>query len=124
MRPALFLLKKATALFLFCLLAMSSLFAQPRIAPFAYPSSTPINYIRSWDVVAPESNPNNLMLSTPLDKAVMTTQYLDGLGRPIQTVVKGITPLGKDLVTPVVYDAYGREDVRYLPFASVLLPGA
>lgn len=123
MQPYLFIFKSETFFFVFSLLAKSSLFAQPRVAPFAYLTSTPVNYVRSWNVVAPESNPNNLTLSTPLDKAMMTTQYLDGLGRPIQTVVKGITPLGKDLVTPVVYDAYGREEVKYLPFAATQLSG-
>ncbi|NTS39868.1 hypothetical protein HRG84_03045 [Flavisolibacter sp. BT320] len=99
-------------------MAKSSLFAQPRVAPFAYPTTAPVNYVRSWEAVAPETNPNNLTVTTTLDKAVMTSQYVDGLGRPIQTVVKGITPLGKDLVTPVVYDAFGREEVKYLPFAA------
>ncbi|RYY42446.1 MAG: hypothetical protein EOO06_21180, partial [Chitinophagaceae bacterium] len=124
MQPALFLPKRSTFFLVFSLLAKSSLFAQPRVAPFAYPATTPVNYVRSWDVLVPESNPNNIVATTTLDKAVMTTQYIDGLGRPIQTVIKGITPLGKDLVTPVVYDAFGREEVRYLPFASTQLPGA
>ncbi len=46
------------------------------------------------------------------------TQYFDGLGRPIQTVAKGISATGKDLVTPVVYDAFGREQYKYLPYAQ------
>ncbi|WP_315824833.1 DUF6443 domain-containing protein [Paraflavitalea speifideaquila] len=47
---------------------------------------------------------------------------MDGLGRPIQTVVKqgslatGSSPM--DLVMPVVYDAMGREQYQYLPFAA------
>lgn len=34
----------------------------------------------------------------------------------MQTVSKGITPGTKDLVAPVVYDAYGREQFKYLPY--------
>jgi RHS repeat-associated protein len=47
-------------------------------------------------------------------------QYFDGLGRPVQTVQKGITPgtdvsTRKDLVTLQEYDAFGRDDKTWLP---------
>jgi len=42
-------------------------------------------------------------------------QYFDGLGRPIQTVQRGITPLGADLVTGIMYDSYGRDSLKWLP---------
>ena len=35
-------------------------------------------------------------------------QYFDGLGRPVQTVRKGVTPGGKDLVDFIDYDKRGR----------------
>ncbi|HEV7332740.1 MAG TPA: DUF6443 domain-containing protein [Flavisolibacter sp.] len=117
MRPSLSLLNRAISFFVLFFFVHTTLFSQ-RVAPFAYSTGTPVNYVRTWDVKVPESNSSNLSVSTTSDKAVMTTQYLDGLGRPIQTVVKGITPLGKDLVTPVIYDAFGREEVKYLPFAA------
>lgn len=34
--------------------------------------------------------------------------YFDGLGRPVQTVMKGTSPLGKDIVTLQEYDQAGR----------------
>ncbi|ANH81284.1 hypothetical protein A8C56_10060 [Niabella ginsenosidivorans] len=60
-----------------------------------------------------------------------TTQYFDGLGRPLQTVVKkgsmvttttasvGTDTAGaRDLVTPVLYDEFGREQYHFSPFAA------
>ncbi|PIF47263.1 RHS repeat-associated protein [Chryseobacterium sp. 52] len=44
-----------------------------------------------------------------------TVQYFDGLGRPIQTVAIKATPLGRDVVIPVEYDAKGRQAKSYLP---------
>lgn len=38
-------------------------------------------------------------------------QYFDGLGRPVQTVQRGITPSTADLVS-LEYDAFGRESNR------------
>ncbi|MCU7551147.1 DUF6443 domain-containing protein [Chitinophagaceae bacterium LB-8] len=46
------------------------------------------------------------------------TQYLDGLGRLVQTVTKQGSNGGKDVVKPTVYDPFGREAVQYLPFVS------
>ncbi|MDR1714468.1 MAG: DUF6443 domain-containing protein, partial [Prevotella sp.] len=43
-----------------------------------------------------------------------TIQYFDGLGRPMQTVQRGITPDGKDLVSIQEYDAFGRESNSWL----------
>ncbi|MFC4676926.1 DUF6443 domain-containing protein, partial [Dysgonomonas termitidis] len=47
-------------------------------------------------------------------------QYFDGLGRPVQTVQKAITPgtdvsARKDLISLQEYDAFGREDKAWLP---------
>lgn len=49
-----------------------------------------------------------------------TAQYFDGLGRPFQTVVRQITPGSQplDMVTPVVYDPFGREVYKYQPYVQ------
>ncbi|MBS1665195.1 MAG: hypothetical protein JST68_29385 [Bacteroidetes bacterium] len=49
-----------------------------------------------------------------------TTSYFDGLGRPLQTVQRQMTPGSSpvDVVSPVIYDAFGREVYKYLPYVS------
>jgi len=80
--------------------------------------NSPVNYIRTWDVLAPESDGDALMGRSFKDVR-QVTQYLDGLGRPLQTVIKqgsletGGTPT--DMVSAVVYDEFGREQYKYLP---------
>lgn len=102
------------------LAANDSMAQTPVTPPSAYGNSS-VSYIRTWDAVAPESDANDLM-SRPLKDVKQATQYFDGLGRPLQTVVKqGSLATGgsaTDLVSPVVYDQYGREVYKYLPFAS------
>ena len=51
-----------------------------------------INYVRIWDATSPQTDPNVLM-TKPLRDVKQTTQYIDGLGRPIQTVIKTTTHL-------------------------------
>ncbi len=49
---------------------------------------------------------------------MQTIQYIDGLGRPLQTIqIKGSVD-GRDVVQPVAYDQFGRKAVKYLPYAA------
>ncbi|MBT1710715.1 hypothetical protein KK062_20915 [Fulvivirgaceae bacterium PWU5] len=54
----------------------------------------------------------------PIEENQVTTQFFDGLGRPMQTVVMQGSPQHQDLVTPVVYDNFGRSTRTYLPTAT------
>ncbi|HEY3390234.1 MAG TPA: DUF6443 domain-containing protein, partial [Prolixibacteraceae bacterium] len=51
------------------------------------------------------------------DNLLEDVDYFDGLGRPMQKVSIQVSPGGQDIVTPVSYDAFGREDKKYLPYA-------
>jgi len=89
-----------------------------------YNSSIPVNLQRSWIAQKPITTESEMVSPTKTAREVhQSTVYLDGLARLLQTVEKQATPGGKDVVTPRVYDAYGRERFQYLPFASNSLQG-
>ncbi len=120
---------KSGLMMLCALLAILSLHAQDATPKTydPYPANLPVNYIRTWDALSPVTDPNQLV-TKPRKEAVQTTSYADGLGRPLQTVVRqgalksGGTPA--DLVSAKVYDEYGREVRTYLPFVSSGTQGA
>jgi RHS repeat-associated protein len=97
------------------------------LPPAAYPSTTTVNYKRTWQAMAPDQVPAHL-ITRPLTDVVQTTQYFDGMGRSQQTVVKqgslvtnpaspSSYATATDLVGTNIYDATGRETYSYLPFA-------
>ncbi|HWW40854.1 DUF6443 domain-containing protein, partial [Pedobacter sp.] len=53
-----------------------------------------------------------------------TIEYLDGLGRSLQTVTTQGSPGLKDMIQPFAYDALGRESVKYQPYAVTSNGGA
>lgn len=52
------------------------------------------------------------------DSVMVTVNYVDGLGRPSQTIGQQASPAGKDIVQIYSYDQYDREVKKLLPFAS------
>ncbi|QJB38982.1 RHS repeat-associated core domain-containing protein [Chitinophaga oryzae] len=83
--------------------------------PAAYKISN-INYIRTWEPSFPSVSPTEV--SDPaknVREVKQATQYFDGLGHLLQMVSKG-TGGGRDVVKPFVYDAFGREQYKYLPY--------
>ncbi|NII28882.1 hypothetical protein HB364_27640 [Pseudoflavitalea sp. X16] len=93
----------------------------PAALPATYNSNIKVNYVRTWNAKAPDTGSASLVTRV-LKDVQQTTAYFDGLGRPLQTVVKqgslttGSSPV--DLVSPVIYDEFGREKYKYLPFAA------
>ena len=90
--------------------------------PAAYNSGAKINYVRTYEPWKPISDPDQVPIQTVADVKV-TTVFVDGLGRPIQTVKKQFTPLQKDMVSYRVFDDFGRESLRYLPYSSPATDG-
>ncbi|MDC8100389.1 DUF6443 domain-containing protein [Chryseobacterium rhizosphaerae] len=83
----------------------------------------PIGFLMMGSVQAQVSNTENYIQSkTYLDyngttptKISETVQYFDGLGRPKQVVNVKASPLGRDVVTHIEYDGFGRQVKDYLP---------
>lgn len=109
-----------------CLLIILASFAaiqtkaqQPRSLPAAYSNTIPISYVRTWDAVKPSTSTDDFTINTDVKTARIITQYVDGLGRPLQTVVKQgsmqTNSNATDFVSTSEYDAYGREVYKYLP---------
>ncbi|AZB10910.1 RHS repeat-associated core domain-containing protein [Chryseobacterium sp. G0162] len=79
----------------------------------AYAQSTSENYILS-----------KTCLSGDCIKKTETVTYFDGLGRAKQIIEVKATATGKDLVTPITYDAYGRQTKDILPVPANSLNAA
>ncbi|SUX46392.1 DUF6443 domain-containing protein [Chryseobacterium indoltheticum] len=56
-------------------------------------------------------------------KQIRKVNYFDGLGRPSQIVNVKASPTGKDLVTPIPYDGFGRQVDSWLPTPMSTLNG-
>lgn len=109
-------------------LVLNSNIAVSQVTQAPYNTNVQVGYVRSWEATAPEQNPNALM-TRPLKDVKQTSTYFDGLGRPLQTIVKKgslitnaavptLSADAVDMVSAVVYDNLGREHYQYLPFAS------
>ena len=53
-----------------------------------------------------------------------TVSYVDGYGRPIQSIVTAGSPNGKDMVSFNKYDEFGRQPKQYLPYEATTSTGA
>ncbi|MDN3579738.1 DUF6443 domain-containing protein, partial [Mucilaginibacter flavus] len=85
------------------------------------------NYIATYVPRIPGLTTDALVASASSDKMneEISVQYFDGLGRSLQAVqVRGSATGASDIVLPEVYDAYGREAQKYLPYASPTADGS
>jgi RHS repeat-associated protein len=76
-----------------------------------------INYVRTWELWKPVTDASQVSQQSVAD-AKVTTAYIDGQGRVVQTVSKQISPAGKDMVAYKQFDLWGRESVQPLSYTS------
>lgn len=89
-----------------------------------YAQSLDKNYIQTTVLKVPVLLEEDIFLGVEYlpsvadnDKAVQIT-YFDGLGRPIQQIAHKQSNTGKDIVTHIEYDTFGRQTKDFLPFAN------
>ncbi len=73
------------------------------------------NYVKTTSYVIP-STIANLSTVTGYHK-IENISYIDGIGRPLQQIAVAAGGSGEDIVTPYLYDGYGRPTKTYLPYA-------
>lgn len=59
-----------------------------------------------------------VFISPTPDKAQVSINYFDGLGRSIQQIHNQQSATGKDIITHIGYDSFGRQTRDYLPYAT------
>lgn len=77
------------------------------------------NFIRSWE--PSKALTDTAYISAGARSAMEVkenTVYFDEFGRQLQHISKGISPVGNDLVIPFIYDAFDREQYKYLPYVQ------
>ena len=76
-------------------------------------------YVRSYTPREEFSLASNVDTTTIVDDVSITTSYIDGFGRTVQTVVRGGGGAeNQDLVQFNHYDALGRTETAFLPYAT------
>ena len=83
-------------------------------------SSTPSNsqnFIQTFTPRIPITDLTTLTSKT-VGEVNQTIQYVDGLGRPVQTVQFQASPTGRDVAQPVTYDQFNRQSIQYLPYTN------
>lgn len=78
-----------------------------------------INYVRTREAKSRITD-ESVFASATSTNVQQVTSYIDGLGRPLQTVKQQVSPGSnpEDMVSPVFYDPLGRETYKYLPYTE------
>lgn len=81
------------------------------------------NFIKKTFPVSPVSTEAALN-SLGANLKVESINYFDGLGRPLQDVLVKGSPASNDVIQPYVYDQYGRQAMKFLPYTDTTSPGS
>lgn len=85
-------------------------------------------FVTSYFALGQQTNSQNYIIqrtykqsgadANDVSKVITQVQYLDGLGRPLQSVAVKQSPAGSDLVQPIEYDNMGRQSKEYLLYVA------
>ncbi|MEO9803165.1 MAG: DUF6443 domain-containing protein [Reichenbachiella sp.] len=75
-----------------------------------------VNHITTRQLREAWTDENNLPIAT--DSVSNKLDFMDDLGRPMQTVIENQSMSGLDMVQPMAYDEFGRSPKAYLPYTS------
>ncbi len=92
------------------------------VSPLVLAQTDTENYVKttSYQVATQDGTTNETGNNLIADDKLESISYYDGLGRPIQSIAKQAGGNKQDLITPVVYDALGRQTKDYLPYARTI----
>lgn len=84
--------------------------------------STSQNFIKKTVPTSPVTTETNLNFLSSTFK-VESIHYTDGMGRPLQDVLVKASPNNNDIIQPYLYDQYGRQASKYLPYTDASASG-
>ncbi|NSL86241.1 hypothetical protein ECE50_005340 [Chitinophaga sp. Mgbs1] len=96
----------------------------PDALPAAFNNDIRLNYIRTYIPSKPYTAATDLNMQVSVENVAIGTVYSDGMARPLQNVIRQASPDKKDIVTFNVYDEYGREAMKFLPYKAAGADGA
>ncbi|MEJ7645920.1 MAG: fibronectin type III domain-containing protein [Chryseolinea sp.] len=76
------------------------------------------NYVRQTTVLKAGLTTPAAVNAAPITDKIVSTEFYDGLGRAVQTVIRQGSFSGADITQALAYDQFGRETVTYLPYAD------
>jgi len=83
--------------------------------PYQQPVFSDENYVFTRVYQTPKKTPDEIQYTSDV---IENITYYDGLGRAKQQIGIKASFTENDIVTPIQYDAYGRQPREYLPYAS------
>ena len=86
------------------------------VSHLALAQTTTENYIKN---TTPQTEVQDQAALNALsdDDKIESITYFDGLGRPIQSIAKQAGGNKQDIITPFIYDEFGRQLREYLPYS-------
>ncbi len=81
------------------------------------------NFVRTETILFPGILLESQIAPLPVEQKTTVYQYIDGLGRNLQTVTVEGSPLKADVVIPFEYDQYGRQLKESLPYSYTDVKG-